>query len=176
MAISYSIPATGTLRSNLPTPALTIDLNALEDNLACMARFFEDKPARLRPHFKTHKCPILAHRQIRAGAIGMTCAKLGEAEVLVEAGIGDILIANQIVDPAKIGRLAELARQSRLIVAVDQADNLRQFGLVPSLTACCFGQPPQLQHIQARLGDTVLAAEPVRFRPGQQVCLTLDAL
>ena len=89
MAVSYSIPATGTLRSNLPTPALTIDLNALEDNLACMARFFGDKPAKLRPHFKTHKCPILAHRQIRAGAIGMTCAKLGEAEVLVEVGISD---------------------------------------------------------------------------------------
>ncbi len=126
MPVSYSVPPTGTLSSSLPTPALTIDLNALEDNLACMAHFFEDKPAKLRPHFKTHKCPILAHRQIRAGAIGMTCAKLGEAEVLVDAGISDILIANQIVDPAKIGRLAELARQSRLIVAVDQADNLRQ--------------------------------------------------
>jgi D-serine deaminase-like pyridoxal phosphate-dependent protein len=98
----------------------------MEDNLARMAHFFEGQPAALRPHFKTHKCPVIAQKQIRAGARGVTCAKLGEAEVLVEAGLQDILIANQIVDPVKITRLAELARQSRLTVAVDQADNLRQ--------------------------------------------------
>lgn len=126
MAVSYSIPEAGTLKSSLPTPALIIDQASLEHNLACMASFFADRPAKLRPHFKTHKCPILAHKQIRAGAIGMTCAKLSEAEVLAEAGIKGILIANQIVDPAKIARLAELAREGRLIVAVDQADNLRQ--------------------------------------------------
>lgn len=126
MPPSYLMPEPGTEKSHLPTPALLIDSTALEDNLAAMARFFEGKPAQLRPHFKTHKCPILARKQIEAGAIGLTCAKLGEAEVLVEAGIDDILIANEIVDPVKINRLAELARQSRLIVAVDQYDNLRQ--------------------------------------------------
>jgi D-serine deaminase-like pyridoxal phosphate-dependent protein len=126
MPLSYCLPETGTEKTRLPTPALLIDLPALEDNLSGMAQFFAGKPAKLRPHFKTHKCPTLAHKQIQAGAIGMTCAKLGEAEVLVDAGIASILIANEIVDPAKIARLAELARQSQLIVAVDQADNLRQ--------------------------------------------------
>ena len=126
MTVPYSFPEPGTLKSDLPTPALIIDLANVEDNLSLMARFFEGKPAKLRPHFKTHKCPILAHKQIQAGAIGMTCAKLGEAEVLVDAGIGDILIANQIVDPVKISRIAELARQNRLMVAIDQTDNLRQ--------------------------------------------------
>jgi D-serine deaminase-like pyridoxal phosphate-dependent protein len=126
MAASYLVPDPGTEKQHLPTPALLIDLAVLEDNLAAMACFFEGKPAQLRPHFKTHKCPTLARKQIQAGARGLTCAKLGEAEVLVEAGLDDILIANEIVDPVKIARLAELARQSRLTVAVDQADNLRQ--------------------------------------------------
>jgi D-serine deaminase-like pyridoxal phosphate-dependent protein len=126
MPSSYLVPEPGTEKSHLPTPALLIDSTTLEDNLSGMARFFEGKPAQLRPHFKTHKCPVLARKQIEAGAIGLTCAKLGEAEVLVEAGIDDILIANEIVDPVKITRLAELARQARLIVAVDQYDNLRQ--------------------------------------------------
>lgn len=119
-------PTPGTPLAQLPTPALLIDRPAMEANLACMAAFFADKPARLRPHFKTHKCLVIAQKQIQLGAIGLTCAKLGEAEVLVQAGIPSILIANQVVDPRKIERLAQLAYHTQLIVAVDQADNLRQ--------------------------------------------------
>ncbi len=130
MPSSYSLPERGTPKTLLPTPALVIDLEAMEENIRCMASFFQDKPAKLRPHFKTHKCPVLARKQLAAGAIGMTCAKLGEAEVLVEAGVRDILIANQVVDPVKIARLAQLAGQSTLIVAVDQADNLRQISAI----------------------------------------------
>jgi D-serine deaminase-like pyridoxal phosphate-dependent protein len=126
MQAAYYLPETRTPKALLPTPALVVDLDAMEENIERMALFFRDKPAKLRPHFKTHKSPLLAHKQIRAGAIGMTCAKLGEAEVLVEAGIGNVLIANQIVDPLKIARLAQLAGQTTLIVAVDQADNLHQ--------------------------------------------------
>lgn len=96
-------------RPHIPTPALVIDLDAMDFNLATMARFFEDRSAKLRPHFKTHKCPVLAQKQVELGAIGLTCAKLGEAEVLVRAGIPSILIANQVIDPVKITRLAELA-------------------------------------------------------------------
>jgi D-serine deaminase-like pyridoxal phosphate-dependent protein len=99
----------------------------MDFNLATMARFFEDRSAKLRPHFKTHKCPILAQKQVELGAIGLTCAKLGEAEVLVQAGIPSILIANQVIDPVKITRLAELSLKSQIIVAVDNPDNVHMY-------------------------------------------------
>ena len=69
------------------TPALLVDLDAMEANLRDMAAFFAPRRASLRPHFKNHKAPLLAHKQIRAGAIGMTCATIREAEILVEHGI-----------------------------------------------------------------------------------------
>lgn len=85
-----------------------------------MAEFFRGAKCQLRPHFKNHKCPILARRQLEAGsAVGMTCAKLGEAEVLVEHGVDNILIANQIVSRPKIERLVRLARKIDITVAVD---------------------------------------------------------
>lgn len=111
---------------DLDTPALCLDAGALERNIARMAAFFADRPAALRPHTKTHKCPTIAWMQIRAGAIGVTCAKLAEAEVMARAGIRDILIANQIVGADKIARLVNLAAQSEVMVAVDSADNAAQ--------------------------------------------------
>jgi D-serine deaminase-like pyridoxal phosphate-dependent protein len=96
----------------IDTPALLIDLDVMEGNIARMADFFSGVEANLRPHVKTHKTPILAHKQIAAGAIGVTCAKLGEAEVMVENGIRDILIANQIVGTQKVERLIDLTRHA----------------------------------------------------------------
>src|SRR5918999_6255837 len=90
-----------------------------------MADFLRDKPAKIRPHMKTHKTPALAYKQLAAGAIGVTCAKLGEAEVMANAGIGDILIANQIVGPIKTRRLAALAAHCEVIVAVDAPESVR---------------------------------------------------
>src|SRR5262245_11513813 len=90
-----------------------------------MAAFFRERPAKLRPHFKSHKCTKLAHLQMQAGAVGITCAKLGEAEVLADAGIRNILIANQIIGPVKIKRLVALARRAEPIVAVDSPDNVK---------------------------------------------------
>lgn len=112
---------------DLDTPALLLDWPAAQRNLRQMAAFFEDKPAKLRPHFKNHKCSTLARKQIEAGSIvGITCAKLGEAEVLGAAGIEDILIANQIIGTAKIERLVALARKvPRLRVAVDDFEQAR---------------------------------------------------
>jgi D-serine deaminase-like pyridoxal phosphate-dependent protein len=118
-------PALGTHKTLLPTPALVIDLEALQANLREMAAFFQPRRTKLRPHYKTHKCTHIARMQLETGAIGITCAKLGEAETLVQAGISNILIANQVVDPRKLARLAELARHARLILAVDQEENLR---------------------------------------------------
>ena len=87
---------------------------------------FRDSPVRLRPHAKTHKCPTLARMQLAAGAIGITCAKLGEAEVMAAAGIKDILIANQIIGAGKIARLVNLAAYTEVMVAVDDAANVAE--------------------------------------------------
>lgn len=106
----------------LDTPTLLLDRAASDRNLAKMAAFFRSRPAKLRPHFKNHKCATLAKRQLAAGAIGMTCAKLDEAEILIEHGVSNVLIANQVVGDAKTSRLARLARQAHLTVAVDHIE------------------------------------------------------
>jgi D-serine deaminase-like pyridoxal phosphate-dependent protein len=121
-------PPTRTPKDRLPTPALLIDLPLLEFNLSLMSNYFLNKSVKLRPHFKTHKCPIIARKQMERGAIGITCAKLSEAEVLVNAGISNVLIANQVVSPAKIARLATLAGLCQIIVAVDDLNNLIKIG------------------------------------------------
>jgi D-serine deaminase-like pyridoxal phosphate-dependent protein len=90
-----------------------------------MADFFADKPAKLRPHFKNHKAPMLAWKQIRAGAIGLTCATIREAEILVQHGIQNILIANEITGDWKTDRYAELSRHASLLVGVDHPAQIR---------------------------------------------------
>jgi D-serine deaminase-like pyridoxal phosphate-dependent protein len=109
---------------DIDTPALCLDIDAVESNIKRMADYFRGSPVRLRPHAKTHKCPMLGHMQLAAGAIGLTCAKLSEAEVMVSSGIKDILIANQVVGQAKIARLVNLAAHSQVMVAVDDATNV----------------------------------------------------
>ena len=108
----------------LETPALIVQEQTLLQNMEAMKAILKDSTLALRPHFKSHKCAALAHWQIKNGAKGMTCAKLGEAIDLADSGIEDILIANQIVDPKKIRRLAELAGDCRLTVCTDDADNV----------------------------------------------------
>ena len=108
---------------DLPTPALIADNDIISQNMASMAGILSGSSVQLRPHYKSHKCAALAHRQIASGAIGMTCAKLSEAEDLVFSGINDILIANQVVEPVKIDRLAQLAGLCHLTVCVDDIEN-----------------------------------------------------
>ena len=114
----------GMHKIELDTPALLIDLDKMESNIQTMADYFKTVNAALRPHLKTHKTPMLAHKQIAAGAIGITCAKLGEAEAVIHAGIRDVLVANQILGRQKIARLVNLAKQSEIMVAVDNAQNV----------------------------------------------------
>ena len=114
----------GMRKQEMDTPALLVDLDVMEANIARMARFLEGKQARLRPHYKTHKTPAIALKQLEAGAIGITCAKVEEAETLVNGGVKDILIANQVVGRTKIARLAGLARHAGLMVAVDDPRNV----------------------------------------------------
>ena len=108
------------------TPALVIDADAMDANIRDMAAYFASAPAGLRPHAKTHKSPIVARKQIDAGAIGATCAKLGEAEALQQGGVRDILIANEIVGKRKIARLVRMARHCDIAVAVDNERNAQQ--------------------------------------------------
>ena len=92
-------------RDDVPTPALLLDLDRFERNLRRMAEHARRHGKHLRPHAKTHKSPEIARRQIAAGALGVACAKLGEAEVMARAGIRGLLITTEIVVPAaKIGR------------------------------------------------------------------------
>ncbi|MBI2505417.1 MAG: DSD1 family PLP-dependent enzyme [Candidatus Latescibacteria bacterium] len=103
----------------IPTPALLVDLEVFESNLRRLAAFCQAHQVAWRPHTKAHKSPHIARLQLEAGACGITCAKLSEAELMAEHGIGDILIANQIVTPAKLLRLAQLQRRAKVMVAVD---------------------------------------------------------
>ncbi|MEM2884788.1 MAG: DSD1 family PLP-dependent enzyme [Thermoproteota archaeon] len=109
--------------NELDTPALVVDLDLLEGNIRKMADFFAEREAKLRPHVKTHKCPEIALMQLRAGAKGITCAKLGEAEAMAARGVDDILVANQIVGRKKIERLLELLGKCNLAIAVDDPSN-----------------------------------------------------
>ncbi|HHY34303.1 MAG TPA: DSD1 family PLP-dependent enzyme [Firmicutes bacterium] len=110
----------------LDTPALVVDLDVLERNIEKMREFLSGGTAGIRPHAKTHKTPAIARLQMEAGAVGITCAKLGEAEALVDHGIKDILIANEVVGREKVRRLSELARRASVTVAVDCRANIEE--------------------------------------------------
>ncbi len=118
----------GLKKEQLDTPILWVELDSLEENIKSLATYFKQAGVQWRPHIKGIKVPAIAHRLIAAGAIGVTCAKLGEAEVMAQAGIRDILIANQIVSPPKINRLVHLSRTANVKVAVDNAQNVAQLG------------------------------------------------
>lgn len=125
--------------SNIETPALVIDFDKLNYNINKMADYFKKINCCLRPHFKTHKSPLIAHKQMKAGAVGITCAKLGETEVLAKSGIKSILIANQIVEKSKIFRLAGLSRYCDIIVAVDNMENIDMISNVASKFSTSIG-------------------------------------
>ncbi|GIW12733.1 MAG: alanine racemase [Tepidiforma sp.] len=111
----------------IDTPALLLDLDAVEDNIATMQHLLEGTGVRLRPHFKTPKCPHVARMQLEAGAIGITVAKLGEAEVLADAGLGPLLVANQVVGAPKLARLVSLLRRGvDITVAVESEYHVRE--------------------------------------------------
>jgi D-serine deaminase-like pyridoxal phosphate-dependent protein len=111
--------------SQLDTPALVVDLDVMERNLSQMAEYCRRHELRLRPHTKTHKIPELARKQIESGAAGITVAKLGEAEVMTDAGLDDLLIAYPIVGPTKTHRLADLAQRATITVSLDSEEAAR---------------------------------------------------
>src|SRR5262245_28420485 len=112
-------------RDEIPTPALLLDLDRFERNLARMAEHVRSAGKHLRPHAKTHKCPEMARRQVAAGALGVACAKLGEAEVMAAAGIRGLLITTEIVSTQAAQRLMRLLGEAPdTMIVVDHPDNV----------------------------------------------------
>lgn len=112
----------------LDTPALLVDKALLEENARLMADKARRWGVRLRPHTKTHRTPAVAELQVAAGASGITVAKVGEAEVMADAGLDDIFIANEVYGDAKLARLRQLHRRTRMAVGVDNAEQVAALG------------------------------------------------
>lgn len=111
--------------SAVDTPALILDLDAFERNLARMAAALRGSNVRLRAHAKSHKCPQIALRQVALGAVGICCQKVSEAAVFVDAGILDILVTNEVMGDAKLRHLMTLARTARIGVLVDHPQQVQ---------------------------------------------------
>jgi D-serine deaminase-like pyridoxal phosphate-dependent protein len=124
--MTFFMPSIGSTKAEIDTPALCIDLDKFESNVHTFADKCRRQGVHWRPHAKCHKSPQIAQKLLDAGAIGVTCAKLGEAEVMAAAGIRDLLIANMIVGPPKLRRLVALRRIADPIVCVDHVDHVKQ--------------------------------------------------
>ena len=118
--------AIGMALAEVDTPALLIDLDAFERNLQRMSDFARNAGVRLRPHSKTHKSPDIAKRQIALGAVGVCCQKVSEAEIMVEGGVGNVLVSNEVAGAGKLDRLAALARRATIAICADDADNVAE--------------------------------------------------
>jgi len=114
----------GQTLAEVDTPALLLDLGAFERNLDRMDQTLAGLKIRVRPHAKSHKCPEIALRQMAHGAIGVCCQKVSEAEAMVEGGVMNVMVSNEVVGPAKLARLAGLAKRARVSVCVDNAQNV----------------------------------------------------
>src|SRR5688500_9146892 len=115
---TLTLPSLGATKDELDTPALCIDLDAMEANIRLAVETCRRHGVDWRPHAKCHKSAAIAKKLVEAGAIGVTCAKLGEAEVFADAGVRDLLIANLVVGPQKVRRLVELCRKADPLVCV----------------------------------------------------------
>lgn len=156
---------------DLDTPVVTVDLDAVERNVRRMQAYCDAHGLELRPHVKTHKLPQLAHLQLRAGAVGVCCQKLGEAEVMAEAGIRDLFITYPLVGRRKLERLGELARDRHVLVAVDSAEGLAELARsraeVEALVDCDTGlgrTGAPSPRAAADLASAVAATPSLRFR------------
>lgn len=122
-------PGAGAIFEHLQTPALLVDLDVVDHNIAAMSACLAGRRAKLRPHFKNHRVLSLAQRQIENGAVGLTVARLAHAELLLKAGINSVLVSSEIVEGKAIRRLVELAavfHTQELLVVVDHPSVMRE--------------------------------------------------
>ncbi|MCX6053456.1 MAG: alanine racemase [Chloroflexi bacterium] len=137
---------------DLPTPSLVVDLDRVRQNLENMQHLVSAAGGFLRPHIKTHKCSTLARMQIEAGAIGITCATLGEAEAMARGGIGDLLIANQLVTPDKLERVALLRKKADVKFVVDSEQGILAAAYAGKRSCCRFEVLLEVDHGGKRCG------------------------
>ena len=157
----------GTHWTALPTPCLVIDMEALDHNISTMASFAAKAGRALRPHVKSHRCGRIAQLQLSAGAVGVTCAKMGEAEAMAEAGVKSILIANQIVAPGKIKALAGLNRYCEAMPAVSSSENAEDI----SREAVAFGvQIPVFIEIDAGINRSGVREAGAAAKLAERIC------
>lgn len=157
--------------ASLETPVPVVDLDVVEANLARMQDYCDRHGLALRPHIKTHKIPGLAQRQLALGARGITCQKLGEAEVMVDAGLDDILISYPLMGEAKAARLAALASRARMRVAIDNPIALATAASAARQSGAEIGVLVEFDSGAARTGVTSVEAllelaQAVRAAPG----------
>jgi D-serine deaminase-like pyridoxal phosphate-dependent protein len=156
---------------DLPSPALLLDIAALEHNIAAMAKWTADHHVGVRPHTKVHKCVEIARRQLAAGAVGLTTATVYEAEAMLAAAPPEVLIANEVVGDDHLRRLGGAARSTSLVVAVDDAGNARQISAVAEAADVEIGVLVDVDVGMGRCGvrsvpDAVALAGEVRGLPG----------
>jgi len=151
MTVSQSLDA-------IDTPALLIDLGVLEANLAAMAALCTGRPQRLRPHAKTHKSPIIAAMQRQAGAVGICCAKISEAEALAGTTVDDVLITTPLVGAPKLTRLAALASRIRVTTVVDDIEALAGLAEAANRARCALDVLVEIDVGQNRCGVRSLEA------------------
>ena len=150
----------------LSTPALTIDLDPLERNLERMARSCREQGVGLRPHTKTHKTPEVSRLQLEQGALGLTVAKVGEAEVMADAGLDNILVAYPVFGAEKAGRLATLALRRQIIVSLDSLAVAQELSAAAAAQGSSIGI---LVEFDAGLGRCGLQPGPACLELAQQI-------
>lgn len=157
--------------ADLETPVPVIDLDRVEHNLAKMQAYCDQHGLRLRPHIKTHKIPAFAQRQLELGAGGITCQKLGEAEVMADNGMEDIFISYPLIGPAKAARLAELSRRANMRVGIDNGLALETVGDAARASNHAIGVLVEFDSGNKRTGVTSVAqalelARKIQATPG----------
>lgn len=157
--------------TDLETPVPVIDLDRVEHNLAKMQAYCDKHGLRLRPHIKTHKIPAFAQRQLDLGAGGITCQKLGEAEVMADSGLDDIFISYPLIGAAKAARLAELSRRAKMRVGIDNALALETVGEAARASNHAIGVLVEFDSGNKRTGVTSVAealelAKKIQATPG----------
>ncbi len=168
---------------DLDTPALLIDLDIMERNLARVADYARQHALRLRPHTKTHKIPALGRQQLTLGAAGLTVAKVSEAEVMLDSGTPDLLIAYPTLGAAKLARLIEVARHTQVTMALDSLDVARPLSAAAQAAGVSIGVlaemdvgmgrvgvdpgQPVLDLVQGLLALPGLSFQGLAFYPGQ---------
>lgn len=161
----------------LPTPAVVVDLEVMEHNLARMADYCRQYGLKLRPHTKTHKTPEVARLQMASGASGITVAKVGEAEVMAAAGLDDILVAYPVFGTENLARLARLAESRRLLISLDSLVTAQELSRAVSARGTSIGVLVEFDAGLHRCGiapgpELVQAAQAIQALPG----LTLRGL